>query len=87
MNFGLSRRILGFDSSPVDVRYLMMKVLLVKGFLRLLRPSPRSVTFLHCSVPTFILTLLLPEGQGSEAWELSQQSGVLAGTRVYSSGG
>lgn len=36
MNLALSR-IPGFDSSPVDVRYLVSKMSLVRVFLRLLR--------------------------------------------------
>ena len=31
-----------------------------------------SVTFRHCSMLAFILTLLLPEGQGGDAWERSR---------------
>jgi hypothetical protein len=87
MNLALSRPIPGFDSSPVDVRYLVSKVSLVQAFLRLLRFTPLSVSFRHCSVLIFILTLLLSEGQGGEAWERTQQSGVLADTRVHWSGG
>lgn len=84
MNLALPRRRPGFDFSPVHVRYLVSKVSVVQGFLCLLvPPPPSSVSFRHCSVLTFILTLLLPEGQGGEAWERSQQSGVLVDTRVH----
>ena len=40
MNLGLSRRIPGFDSIAVVVRYLVSKVSLVQAFLCLLRFPP-----------------------------------------------
>jgi hypothetical protein len=38
---------------------------------------PLSVSFHQSSIPIFILTLLLSEGQAGEAWEPSNKAGVL----------
>ena len=65
---GLSARRLGFSTRPVLLRFVLGKVALRQGFLRVLPFSPVSI-IPSVRILIFIFTLLLREGQTDEAWE------------------
>jgi len=65
---GLSARRSGFSTGPVLVRFVLGKVALRQGFLRVLPFSPASI-IPPVLILIFNFMLLLREGQTDEAWE------------------
>jgi hypothetical protein len=70
---GLSLRSSGFHSWPIGVGFVVNKVELKQGFLRIPRFS--LVNIMHQrSILTFVYTLLLPNGQMGKAWRPSESN-------------
>ena len=72
-----------FDLRPVKVRFVVYKVAPVLHFSKYFG-LPLSVSFQQCSILTFILTLLLSQGQAGTKCENSQGYQQVLGGKVLS---